>query len=302
VPARSRPPAEVDISTALVGRLLRAQHPDLADLPLTEIATGWDCVVYRLGSELAVRLPRREQAATMVRSEQTWLPRIGQGLPIPTPIPVRVGGPGEGFPWTWSVVPFLVGEVAFPVDRVDPMRAAEDLGAFLGTLHQPAPADAPHNPYRGIPLPERQASVTENQELAGETVDQRAVAQVWEEALAARAWSGPALWIHGDLHPANILVNDGRISGVIDFVDITAGDPAADLMVGWMLFDDAGRARLREAYEAAASYDVTEDEWSRARGWALNHALACLAHSADDPLIGAIGGFTVGQIQGQVTP
>jgi aminoglycoside phosphotransferase (APT) family kinase protein len=285
----------VEITGDLVRRLLAEQHPDLAGLPLTEAAAGWDCAVYRLGPDLAVRLPRREQTAAMVLHEQTWLPLIGPSLPLPTPVPLRVGGPGEGFPWTWSVVPFLPGEVAFPVERVDRLTAAEQLGDFLARLHRPAPADAPHNPYRGIPLARRAASVVENMEVLGGEIDRAAAESVWETACAARPWSGPRLWLHGDLHPANLLALDGRISGVLDFVDITAGDPATDLAVGWMLLDPPGRAGFREVYEAAASYDVTEGDWTRARGWAVSHALACLAHSVDDPLIAAIGRRTMSQ-------
>lgn len=294
--SRSRPRAEVKVSADLVRSLLASQFPDLAGLSLTEVATGWDCVVFRLGAELAVRLPRRGQAAAMVVHEQTWLPALGPSLPIPTPVPVRVGGPGEGFPWTWSVVPYFDGEVAFPVEQIESVRAAEDLGAFLGALHRPAPTDAPNNPYRGVPLVERAQSLADNRAIVGDTVDQEAIEAIWSRALAAGPWPRPGLWLHGDLHPANILVSDGRISGVIDFVDITAGDPATDLSVGWTLLDVPGRARLREVYSEAASYEVTEAEWDRARGWALSHALACLARSADDPQIAAIGRRTLGQL------
>ncbi|MER7151067.1 phosphotransferase [Streptomyces lydicus] len=51
--------------------------------------------------------------------------------------------------------------------------------------------------------------------------------------------------LHGDLHPANILVDRGRIRAVIDFGDITSGDPATDLSVAWMLFTAEQRVALR---------------------------------------------------------
>ena len=103
---------------------------------------------------------------------------------------------------------------------------------------------------------------------------------------------------HGDLHPANILVHRGRISGVIDFGDITAGDPAADLSVAWMLPPADCRGAFRDAYRAASGHADSDDTWARARGWALALSLAFLAHSADNPLIAAIGHRTIGAVLG----
>ena len=49
---------DVDIDEALVRTLLHNQHPDLAGLELREVAGGWDNRMWRLGEDLAVRLPR----------------------------------------------------------------------------------------------------------------------------------------------------------------------------------------------------------------------------------------------------
>jgi aminoglycoside phosphotransferase (APT) family kinase protein len=93
------PPAEVDIDEQLVRGLLRSQHPDLAGFPLRHVATGWDNVTYRLGSQLAVRLPRFSGAAPLIILEQTWLPRLADHLPVAIPVPLRQDRPGDGFPW-----------------------------------------------------------------------------------------------------------------------------------------------------------------------------------------------------------
>ncbi|MGY5117916.1 aminoglycoside phosphotransferase family protein [Streptomyces sp. 900105755] len=277
------PAAEVPVSVDLVRRLLDEQHPDLAHLPIRVLANGWDNLVCRLGQEFLVRLPRRALAAELVAHEQRWLPVLAGRLPLPVPAPVRVGQPTAEYPWAWSVVPFFPGLIAARSEPDDPWSAATTLGGFLDALHVPAPSQAPVNSFRGIPLAGRAEGV-----LTGlvhvDQADRATALQIWETTAAAPAWDGPPVWLHGDLHPANILVDRGRISAVIDFGDITSGDPAADLSMAWMLFTPEQRAALRQAYGRAD--DAT---WERARGWALALSLVFLSHSADNPLMRGIG-------------
>ncbi len=287
------PAAEVDVSPDLVRRLLAVQHPDLADHPIELMSNGWDNVMYRVGQALVARLPRREVAATLLMHEQRWLPHLAPRLPLPVPAPVRVGKPDLGYPWPWSVVPFLPGQVAARNPPADPGDAAVALGTFLGALHTPAAPDAPPNPYRGVPLEERQATVAQNLSIVGDLVDHGSVTRVWEAALAAPRWDRPPAWVHGDLHPANILVHDGRVSGVIDFGDITSGDPATDLSVAWMLLPAECHDAFRKAYQAAGDHAAGDDIWVRARGWAVALSLAFLAHSADNPQMADIGHRTI---------
>ncbi|HEX7105870.1 MAG TPA: aminoglycoside phosphotransferase family protein [Acidothermaceae bacterium] len=278
------PPAEIDLSATLVRELLVVQHPDLAELPLGLLANGWDNVLFRLGEELVVRLPRRALAAALVEHEQTWLPLLAPRLPLPIPAPTHVGRPALGYPWRWSVVPFLPGEIAARARFERPAVAAATLGEFLRALHQPAPADAPANPFRGVPLAERDDAMRRRLAGLADLVDVEAATRVWDDALARPASSGPAVWLHGDLHPANLLVHDGALSAVIDFGDLTAGDRATDLSVAWMAFSPDDRAVFRSAYG-----NPDDDTWARARGWACGLALAFLAHSSDNPLMAAIG-------------
>ena len=229
------PAAEVDISADTVRRLVAAQHPDLAHLPVELMANGWDNILFRLGAQLVARMPRREVAVRNLAHEQRWLPVLAPRLPLPVPVPVRTGQPGLGFPWPWSSVPFLPGQAAARNPPADLRDAGVSLGRFLGALHTPAAPDAPVNIVRGIPLADRGATLAQNLHTADGMVDRGEVMRVWEAAVAAPVWAGAPVWVHGDLHPANILVHRGRISGVIDFGDITSGDPATDLSVAWML-------------------------------------------------------------------
>jgi len=283
----TKPAADVVVDPALVRALLQQQHPDLAHLVPVKVAEGWDNFLFRLGDELAVRLPRRAASATLIEHEQRWLPELSARLPVPVPVPVRVGAPGRMFGWSWSVVRWLPGQSLLHAASLDPGRTGAMLERFLRTLHQPAPADAPRNPWRGVPLDARTAALHEHLRQLDGVVDRAAGLSLWNRALSAPRWSGPPLWLHGDLHPGNLLVSDGRLSGVIDFGDLTCGDPATDLAVLWML-PQAMRWRL----EACGS-DEPEALRMRARGWALALGMAYLAHSADDAAMAALGQRTI---------
>jgi aminoglycoside phosphotransferase (APT) family kinase protein len=286
------PAAEVEVSADLVRRLLADQHPDLARLPVEFLANGWDNELYRVGNELVARLPRRALGAQIITNEQRWLPGLAPRLPLPIPYPERTGVPGCGYPYSWSVVPYLPGVPAAQASSFDPAGAAAAVGGFLGALHVPAPADAPANPFRGVPLAERADTFAANLALIGGHVDRDAVLRVWDAALAAPRYDGPPVWLHGDLHPANILVNDGQVSGVIDFGDITAGDPASDLSVAWMLLPLDWHASFWSAYQAAGGR-VDDALRVRARGWALNLAIVFLAYSEDNPVLRKLGRGTL---------
>ena len=290
--ASNIPAAEVDLDAVLVRSLLEDQHPDLAQLELRELANGWDNVMFRLGDELIVRLPRRLAAAALIEHESRCLPTLAPTLPVAIPAPVRVGAPSATYPWTWTIVPWFEGTVVGPEPRSNPGRLASELGQFLGALHQPSPPGAPVNPYRGTPLAERAGPVEERIAQLADHIDEPRVREVWNEALGAPVWAGPPMWIHGDLHPLNILERDGGLAAVIDFGDIAGGDPATDLLVAWSLFDQEHRAVLRAAADTAAR-PIDDAMWTRGRGWAVVHSLAILANSADAPVLQAIGTKTL---------
>jgi aminoglycoside phosphotransferase (APT) family kinase protein len=282
------PAAEVEITADLVRRLLAAQQPDLAGLPVELLANGWDNTLFRLGDGLVIRLPRRTLGADIIVNEQRWLPALAPRLPLPVPVPVRTGGPGEGYPWPWRP--------ASDGPPFDPRRVAADLGGFFGALHAPAPPDAPANPFRGVPLEQRAANFEQNLATVTGQVDRDAVLAAWETALAVPAWDRASVWLHGDPHPANILIRDGAVSAVIDFGDITAGDPASDLSLAWMLLPAACHDRFRAAYAEAGDGPVSDATWARGRGWALNLAIVFLAWSADNPRLHEVGRRTLAAV------
>lgn len=284
-----QPPAELTPTAADVDRLIAAQHPSFRG-PLRAVAAGWDNEVFRLGDDLAVRLPRRASAARLIEHEQRWLPALAAVLPVPVPVPLAAGVPGDGFPWCWSIVPWFEGErlLALPVAERDAL--AVDLAAVLIALHRPAPADAPHNPVRGVPLRDRddvvRARLTDPTLLA-----------LWDDALAAPRWKGAPLWVHGDVHPGNIVVHRGAIAALLDFGDLCAGDPACDLAVAWLAFGAHGRGLFRHALVDGADDRYDDAMWRRARGWAS--AMATLVADADDPGLREMSAFALGELRAE---
>lgn len=283
------PAADIEVDDALVRRLLEEQHPDLAELPLRLVANGWDNVLYRLGDELVVRVPRRQLVAGLIENEQRWLPELAPDLPVPVPVPVRVGVPTEVFPYSWTVANWIEGELASHVPYSEHDSVAPVLADFVSHLHKPAPPNAPHNRFRGVPLEER-AEPVEERFRSGLIRNLSNVKERWNAALSARPWTAPPRWVHGDLHPANILIRDGALASVIDFGDMTAGDPATDLATAWLTFDARGRA----AFRAALDYD--DATWTRARGWAISFGTAFVVISADNPDMVRIGTHALEQV------
>lgn len=260
---------EGDLTEGLVRDLLREQHPDLAALPLREVAGGWGNQMWRLGDGLAVRVQRMDTTPDPQLKERRWLPVLAPRLPLPVPVPVRCGAPSERFPKFWTVMTWVPGT---PLDHCAITRgdhAADTLAAFLGALHGEAPAEAPDAQDRGG----HPAECTEGFEHFLRAVDLGRVAEddlraVWDDAAAAPGWEGPRVWVHGDLHPANVTVTDGTLAGVIDFGDVFAGDPAWDLAAAWLLLPAGGAARFFDTYARA-----DEATCRRARGLA---AMKCL--------------------------
>lgn len=285
------PPAEIDIDDRLVRALLRDQHPDLAELPLRLVATGWDNATYRLGEHLAVRLPRIEDAVGLLRKEQEWLPQLAQRLPVTVPVPVRVGRPAAGYPWPWSVVPWVPGRSA-DHEVLSPAQARR-FGRFLAALHQPVSKSFPRNEYRGVPL----AGVADGFERrmdhlstvnTGLAVPLSVVRERWQRALAVPA-DGLDTCVHGDLHPKNLVVDEGRLAAVLDWGDLTAGDPAIDLGAAWMLFPVDAHQDIWDAYQPTSS-----DTMVRAAGWAVYFGVMLLdVGLANDPPFAEIGRRTL---------
>ncbi|MEV8432371.1 aminoglycoside phosphotransferase family protein [Streptomyces chartreusis] len=275
------------IDEALVRRLVDTQFPQWAGLPLKLLdPAGSDHVIYRLGEELAVRLPRHAGAIGQARKEFRWLPRLAPHVPLAVPVPVGVGDPDFGYPWPWAVSRWLDGEVATVDTLGDSSGAAVELAQFLAALQRFAPEDIPAvdvgDDLTGRPLSDRdRATRLAIAEVDG-VFDTTAMAELWNAALDAPGWDQAPVWFHGDFHTGNLLTSDGRLSAVIDFGGLGKGDPACDLMIAFTLMSAAGRAAFRDVL------GVDDDTWMRGRGWALATGLnAYTSYAAVNPRVAA---------------
>jgi aminoglycoside phosphotransferase (APT) family kinase protein len=257
---------EVDIDAELVGRLVAAQFPQLADLPVSAVqSTGTVNAIYRLGDQLYARLPRVQRWARDLDKEWRWLPKLAPHLSLRVPEPVGKGQPGSSYPFSWAIYGWIDGQ-PYADELVDDERqAANDLAQFVAELRRIAPVvGAPRGGRK--PLRELDAVTRAAIESARGVIDGDAATAAWERALQAPAWNGTPVWIHTDLLRPNLLVRDGRLCAVIDFGGVGVGDPAADVIAAWSVFSRTGRGVFRGAL------DVDDGTWNRARGFALHQA------------------------------
>jgi aminoglycoside phosphotransferase (APT) family kinase protein len=277
----------MNLDAGLVRRLIAAQFPRWADLPVEPVLPGGhDNRTFRLGDELSVRLPSGDWYALQVAKEQRWLPVLAPGLPLEIPVPVARGAPGEGYPYAWSVYRWIEGEPASAETVRDPAGLAVELAGFLRALAtapaEDGPAPGPHSWHRGAPVAVYEAETLAALESLGERVPRERCLAVWERAVASE-FEGPPVWFHGDVAVGNLLTREGRLAAVIDFGTSGVGDPACDVVIAWTFL----RGEARRAFRAAL--DADDGVWARGAGWVLwksliTEDLATVGEVLADPL------------------
>jgi aminoglycoside phosphotransferase (APT) family kinase protein len=264
---------EIDIDEELVSRLVATQFPAWSDLPLHRAEpAGTDNAIFRLGDSMSVRLPRIDWATEQPIKEHTWLPLLAPRVSLSIPKPLALGEPGEGYPWNWSVCTWLAGEPADAARLTDPAATRHDLVRFIMELQAIDTTGGPQADGRGGSLAALDEDCREAIATLDGVFDRSRLEADWDAALSAPLWSGPGVWLHRDLDARNLLSTDGRLSGVLDWGGIAVGDPAADVMVAWKMFDATGRARFR------TQLAVDDATWVRARGCVLEQAVMILSY------------------------
>lgn len=271
---------------ALVRRLVAAQFPQWADLPVRSAAVGgWDNRTFHLGEHMIVRLPSAAVYSMQVEKEQRWLPRLAPLLPLPIPTPLAAGEPASGYPWRWSIYRWIEGDAAAPERIGDPSDFATSLAQFILALQCIDPTDGPrpgpHNFCRGGPLTTYDTETRQAIAILNGRIDTDAATEVWEAALRT-TWDRPPVWIHGDISTENLLVQAGRLSAVIDFGMLGIGDPACDLSIAWTLFS----GKSREAFRAMLPLDP--GTWARGRAWTLWKALIVASGLSETSTVEAV--------------
>jgi aminoglycoside phosphotransferase (APT) family kinase protein len=273
----SWPHAELRVDEELVRHLLRSQFPLIAEQECWHIGEGFDNFLWRLGDDLVVRLPRREIAVTPLMNEIKWLNILASRLSVRTPAPLLAGVPSERFPWPWLIGRWIDGVPGDEIDIEADERAARVMATFLRELHDEAPPDAPRNPWRGVPLVNRTIRfVRRARELEGE-INFTSLVAYWQTACDAPLWEHAPLWLHGDLHPGNLIYLDDELVGVVDFGDLCAGDPATDLSGALMSLPYEHLDQFFSTYGAP-----DEATLQRTVGWALYFGLFMMSLGLSD--------------------
>lgn len=299
------PAAEVELSVPLLRALIAEQAPQWASLPITPFAEGWDNALFRLGEGLLIRMPRRAAAVPLLENEQRVLGHLAPRLPVKIPATVLRGSPAAGYPWPWSVTPFISGKTldASPLHREGVMQWTR----FLLALHQPidlaTDPEPPENSVRGVPLQNRAEDFVQRMaqlNSLGSPLDNRLL-ELWNRALLAPRHE-VATWLHGDPHPRNAIGAGGRLEAVLDWGDVTSGDLASDLASLWMVAHvhedrtDALAVYLREMCVRFRDLNAAA-LLHRARGWALVYGVIHLSTGlVDHPTHAAIGAATLSNL------
>ncbi len=263
------------IDVSLARRLVASQFPDWAELPIRPVAlSGWDNRTFHLGEQMLVRLPSAEAYASQVEREKLWLPKLAPMLPLPIPEPLGMGVPSFGYLWRWSIYRWIEGQTAHDSSVASFVALAKELAVFLSALQAieatGGPQAGPESFHRGGKLEVYDHEARQAAQALRGRIDVGLVLRVWDRALQS-TWSRPPVWVHGDISPVNLIVRDGRLSGVIDFGQLSVGDPACDLALCWTFFD----RESRNAFRAALTLDAVT--WTRGQGWALWKALVVAA-------------------------
>ena len=281
---------EIDIDIALVKRLLTEQFPNLAERSIALVrSTGTVNAIYRLGDEFYIRLPRLEAWAESIDTEWTWLPKLAPHISLNIPKPLARGMPTDWYPCPWAIYYWIEGSPYHDDLISDERQVAYDLANFILELRSVDRLGAPRGGRR--PLIELDAATRSAIESSRGVIDTQAASEAWAHSLEAPPWNGKSVWIHADLLRSNLLVQDGQLCAVIDFGGVGTGDPAADVVPAWSVFNTVGREIFRGAL------DVDKDTWSRARGYALHQALMIIPYYPEsNPEFVAMAKRTVNEV------
>ena len=282
---------EFNIDTTLVASLLKQQFPTIADFPIKQVKhSGTDNAIFRLGNDKCIRFPRIDSANEQIKKEQTWLPKLAEHVTMTIPTPIKNGKSSDNYPYHWYIYHWIKGKDAYTEKPADLNQTATILASFINSLHTAPTNNAPYT-RRGLPLLSQDEAVRKALLQLEDSIDVKSVTTMWEKCLNISEWNRPPVWLHGDLLPSNLVINNGKLHAIIDFGLMGIGDPACDLIPAWNLFD----IKTREAFKKALLVD--EDTWQRGIGWALSIALIILPYYKNtNPVLVSVAHHMINEI------
>ncbi|HJQ74908.1 MAG TPA: phosphotransferase [Gaiellaceae bacterium] len=271
-----RPRAEQHVDRARAEALIRAQFAPLPERSIEPLSEGWDYAVYLVDDVWAFRFPRREVVVPGTEREIAVLPLLE--VPAAVPRPELVGVPDAAFPWPFYGARYIRGEEPLGLD--DDVRAglARPLARFLRALHDhelDLPVDLQRRSDMTFRVPRARQGLAEIADLWQAPPRVEEVLREAEALLPAE----PTAVVHGDLHFRQVLVHEGELSGVIDWVDVCRADPGQDFVPYWSLLPPRARAELLDEYGP-----MSEESLLRGRVLALGLNAALLRYGRDEGL------------------
>jgi aminoglycoside phosphotransferase (APT) family kinase protein len=287
---------QVDVTTEVVATLIEEQFPQWSGKAIRLMSsTGTVNAIFRIGDDLSARFPLRltdaAEALAVLEREAEASAELAQVSRFPVPEPVALGKPGAGYPMPWSVQTWLTGTVAFDADPSGSNAFAEDLAAFIADLRAAETRGRVFSgDNRGGVLAHHDEWLAKCFEESKGLLDVPQLRQLWSQFRELPRTSADVM-SHGDLIPGNVLVEEDRLSGVLDTGGFGPADPALDLVSAWHLLQPGPREVLRRTL---ACDDL---EWERGKAWAFQQAMGVVWYYLEtNPTMSKMGRRTLERI------
>ncbi len=287
---------EVAIDVEQVVALVADQVPDLVGLPVSPVDAGGTVnTIFRIGETVTARFARRpddpDRMRRRLRRGAEAASEVRDVCWVPSPEPLQIGRPGHGYPMPWSTQTWLPGSTATPTSDTGSTGLADDLIRLVKDLRS---VDTRGRRFagsgRGGTLSDHDDWVDLCTRRSEGLIDTQAMRSAWASFRTLPAAANDVM-CHTDLIPANVLVEGGRLRGVLDTGGFSAADPALDLVAGWHLLGDALRERFR------IGLGCSDREWERGRAWAFQQAAGAYWYYRDtNPAMAAMGRTTLGRV------
>ena len=289
--------ADIEIDTALAGRLVADQFPQFARVSVEPFGSGWDNAAFLIGGHAVFRFPRRRVAVALIAREIAILPHLAARLPLPISAPRFIGVASGAFPRPFAGYERIEGETACAVTLSDDERTslAAPLADFLRALH-----DVDPDAFVALGLPDdeigrldhaKRLPVTRDRLIAlaeAGAVDTPDVWLAWLEANPPVPLDGRRRRIvHGDLYARHVLLDRrAQPAGVIDWGDMHHGDPALDIAIAHLMLPRAAHEAFRDTYGP-----IDDRTWEAARYRAIYSAILVLDYGwrVNDAAMATIG-------------